>query len=337
MSENTPDQPIQMDVYGRKDQRGGLDAADIVAIVLSLLWLGASGIFFLVLGGGGDGGPRFDPLTFTVTFLAIVMPVALIWVGASAAKSARVMREESTRLQEAIDAMRASYIEQQRSTALAVKPSVEKKLDEIAAAQKQAESAMATFTSSRTRPAVQPMVKIDTEITDQPSLALGTPAEELSPPLAVEDFVSALNFPETPDDAEGFRALRLALQDRDASKLVRSAQDILTLLSQEGIYMDDLRPDRARPEVWRKFATGERGEAVAALGGVRDRSCLALSAARMRQDPVFRDTAHHFLRQFDRTLSEFEQTATDQEISDLAETRTARAFMLLGRVSGTFD
>ena len=57
----------------------------------------------------------------------------------------------------------------------------------------------------------------------------------------------------------------------------------------------------------------------------------------MRQDPVFRDTAHHFLRQFDRTLNEFEQTATDQELSDLAETRTARAFMLLGRVSGTFD
>ena len=57
----------------------------------------------------------------------------------------------------------------------------------------------------------------------------------------------------------------------------------------------------------------------------------------MKQDAIFRDAAHHFLRQFDKTFSEFEKNATDQEVSDLAETRTARAFMLLGRVTGIFD
>ena len=56
----------------------------------------------------------------------------------------------------------------------------------------------------------------------------------------------------------------------------------------------------------------------------------------MRQDPIFRDAAHHFLRRFDKTFVEFEPTATDSEISDLGETRTARAFMLLGRVAGIF-
>jgi hypothetical protein len=101
--------------------------------------------------------------------------------------------------------------------------------------------------------------------------------------------------------------------------------------------MDDLKPDRARPELWRRFAQGERGREIAALGGIRDRSSLALSAGRMRQDTVFRDAAHHFLRQFDKTFAEFEQNATDQEVAELAETRTARAFMLLGRVTGTFD
>jgi hypothetical protein len=43
------------------------------------------------------------------------------------------------------------------------------------------------------------------------------------------------------------------------------------------------------------------------------------------------------LRQFDKTFSDFERNASDQEVADLAETRTARAFMLLGRVAGTFD
>jgi hypothetical protein len=36
-------------------------------------------------------------------------------------------------------------------------------------------------------------------------------------------------------------------------------------------------------------------------------------------------------------MQEFEKNATDQDIADLAETRTARAFMLFGRVTGTFD
>jgi len=33
----------------------------------------------------------------------------------------------------------------------------------------------------------------------------------------------------------------------------------------------------------------------------------------------------------------FEPSASDAELSDLSNTRTARAFMLLGRVAGIFD
>jgi len=172
---------------------------------------------------------------------------------------------------------------------------------------------------------------------EQPGLALGTPAEDLRAPLSVTDFIKALQFPETADDKAGFRALRLALEDRTTAKLIRAAQDVLTLLSQEGIYMDDLKPDRARSEVWRRFAAGERGRSVAALGGIRDRSSLALTAGRMREDAVFRDAGHHFLRSFDKTFAAFEPNATDEELAELADTRTARAFMLFGRVTGTFD
>ena len=151
------------------------------------------------------------------------------------------------------------------------------------------------------------------------------------------DVLRALNFPESPDDTEGFRALRLALADRTLAKLIRASQDVLTLLAQQGIYMDDMAPDRARPELWRKFAAGERGRTIAGLGGLRDRSCLALTAARMREDTVFRDAAHHFLRSFDKAMVALEPRATDTELSTLSDTRTARAFMLFGRVTGTFD
>jgi len=172
---------------------------------------------------------------------------------------------------------------------------------------------------------------------EQPRLALGTPAEALAPPVSRDDFIRALNFPETESDRDGFRALRLALKDHRSAGLVRSAQDVLTLLAEDGIYMDDLSPDRARPEIWRRFARGERGRTVASLGGVRDRTSLALTAGRMRQDPVFRDAVHHFLRKFDHGFAGFEPEASDADIVALSETRTARAFMLVGRVSGTFD
>ena len=76
---------------------------------------------------------------------------------------------------------------------------------------------------------------------------------------------------------------------------------------------------------------------MAGLGGIRDRSSLALTAGRMREDPVFRDAAHHFLRTFDKTFAEFETNASDAELVALADTRTARAFMLFGRVAGVFD
>ena len=171
----------------------------------------------------------------------------------------------------------------------------------------------------------------------QVALPLGTTAEDIQPPLEREDFIRALNFPENANDKEGFAALRRALKDRPTAQLIQASQDVLTLLSQDGIYMDDLRPDMARPEIWRRFAAGERGRSIAALGGIRDRSSLALAAARMKQDTIFRDASHHFLRLFDRMITRFADTATDADLSELSDTRTARAFMLLGRVAGTFD
>lgn len=316
-----------------------ITSIEVIAIALSLLWLLGCGLFFLLIPATetpDEGGA----LRFMITILAMFMPVAMIWVAATAARASRVMREESQRLQAAIDAIRQAYVAQSQGRALSTEPSVARKLDEIAAATRKTETALAKFTSSRPiasplRPKPDNAAQNGAE--DQANLPLGTPAEEMFPPLSREDFIRAMNFPETAEDEAGFTALRKALRDRQAAQLVQASQDVLTLLSQDGIYMDDLRPDMARPEIWRRFAGGERGRAIAALGGIRDRSSLALTAGRMKQDPIFRDAAHHFLRRFDKMFAEFEKEASDAEISDLSNTRTARAFMLLGRVAGIFD
>lgn len=330
--------PTPLGIYD-KPQQGGITGIEVAAVVLSALWLIGSAAFFLI--GSDSPTSSVDSNKFLVTMLSVFMPVAMIWVAATAARSSRVMREESQRLQAAIDAIRQAYIAQQQGRELSSEPSVARKLDEIAAATRKTETALATFHTRRdgdrhsaARPATQPTTA---PIDDQPALALGTTAEDIAPPLVTADFIRALNFPETAEDEDGFAALRKAMKDRETGQLIQAAQDILTLLSQDGIYMDDLRPDRARPEIWRQFANGARGRAVAPLGGVRDRSSLALTAGRMKQDAIFRDAAHHFLRRFDRAISTFAETASDEDLSALSDTRTARAFMLLGRVAGTFD
>jgi hypothetical protein len=330
-----------MGLYNKPSQ-SRITGFELVAAGLSIVWMAGSGWFFLSL-------PRPDPnvavnagpdgLRFLMTLLVIFLPVAMIWVGATAARSSRVMREESARLQSAIDAIRQAYVAQsaQASGHPQGGETVARKLDEIAAAQRKTETALATFSSSRDRETLRPADPQPEDNADQADLPLGTPAEELHPPLPRAVFVRALNFPDTAEDEEGFAALRRALQDREAARLIQASQDVLTLLSQDGIYMDDLRPDLCKPEIWRRFAAGERGRTVAKIGGIHDRSSLALTAGRMKQDPVFRDAAHHFLRNYDRMIQSFEQTATDTEITALSETRTARAFMLLGRVAGIFD
>ena len=345
MSDKRPEPPIDLGIYSRMNLRDGFDPADKIAIAATGVWI-VFCILFLAFVGVGSG-QNLGPLRFVIAMLAVILPVALVWIAAIALKSARIVQEESERLQASMDAMRQIYIAQAQMAATTMGPNVERKIDEIVKGQKRAEDALASFASSRSATAqepapsrplstpVAPVAEVPAE--SQPTLALTTPPEAAGSPVSIEDLITAMNFPETVDDVAGFASLRRALQDRRASRLIQASQDILTLLSQDGIYMDDLVPDRARPEIWRRFAAGERGRTVAGLGGIRDRSSLALSSARMRQDSIFRDASHHFLRTFDKTFSSFADDLTDAEIIAMAETRTARAFMLLGRVTGTFD
>lgn len=333
MAQDKKEPPVSFGVFG-KSSMSELQPSDIIALVLSGCWLLAVVLFFTVLGGVGESA---DALTFVMVVMSIFLPVAVVWIGALAARNARVMRQESARLQLALDAMRRAYLTQVQTGGLGVRPSVERKLEEIVAAQRQTEHTIATFATRDTARSAASSGSAAKSADGQAALALGTPADDLQDPISNDDFIRALNFPDTENDSEGFAALRRALKDRQTAKLVRAAQDVLTLMSQDGIYTDDLIPDRARPDIWRKFATGTRGPDIAAIGGIRDRSSLALSAGRMKQDQIFRDAAHHFLREFDKTLASFEKRASDGEMAALANTRSARAFMLLGRVAGTFD
>lgn len=272
-----------------------------------------------------------------IVMLVAVMPLAVIWSALVSLRASRMIRAQGAHLEASIEALHKAYLKQSQARGVESEPLMARKLDEIAAATRKTESALASFSAQR-HSAPPPVEPSGGEQGPQATLALGTPALSDEPPrLSISEYIRALNFPETTEDNQGFSALRKALRDPNASQLVQAAQDTLTLLSQDGVYMDDLRPERPRPELWRRFAGGERGEAVQGLAAIQDRAAIAMAEGRMRQDPIFRDTAHHFIRRFDQALIDFEPRASDAELAAMANTRTARAFLLLGQVSGSFE
>lgn len=314
----------------------GPSKADKIALALVVGWMLFISLFFVIFPPVQAEGTPFDSLRIVMIVFAVVLPVALVWIAAAIARSNSTIREESLRIQAAIDGMHQSILAQQAQRAGA-EPAVEEQLQAIAQSAKNTETVVSSFASRReVSRAIVPRAAPQAP-SDQPALELGTPPEEIAPPLDRFDLIRALNFPNDEHDTEGFAALRRALRDRTARKLVQSSQDVLTLLSQDGIYMDDLHPEPVDADVWRRFAGGERGRSIDVLGGVRDRASLALVTGRMREDTIFRDAVHHFLRCFDQMLVTFEDLATDADLLALAETRTARSFMLLGRATGTFD
>lgn len=287
----------------------------LVAWVATIVWLGISAV---VLFGFTGGEADLDPLRVLMVPVAVLGPIALIWMAAILVRRLDAMSRTIARLSG----------EGRVAPDLAA---LEKKLDAALATRPRIQTAMPAG-------APPPRPAVATTPHQQQALALEqTDPTGGGPEMPIAELITALHFPQDAQDEAGFRALRRALRDHQSKVVVTAAQDLLTLLSQEGLYMDDLTVERARPELWRRFAHGERGAPVGAVGGVRDEEMIALVTQKLRADTIFRDVALHFLRVFDQLLDRIEPRLTDGEIVQLADTRTARSFMLVGRAMGTFD
>lgn len=305
----------------------------LVGLAAAAGWIGLW--TFFIRGTANLGGPA--------SMVSLGLPLAFIALAVFLAMALSNLRQQAQELRTEIEQIRAAQIVGQTPAeqagyptlpvAAAPEPSAPVASDIPVSDEAFAEPSV-QFTSKRHVQPAQVQTAIATEDA-QGSLALKS--DPLPPPLQMADLIRALHFPETAEDVEGFRAMRRALRDHRAGQVIQASQDVLTLLSQSGIYMDDLAPDRAHPELWRRFAQGERGGAMSPVGGVRDADLLDTCGTRMREDAVFRDVAHHFLRRFDRLLAEIEPDLSDQDLAYLTDTRTARAFMLLGRTIGLFD
>ncbi len=330
-----PEAPFQSANVGERDSIVGpehwVGLESMVAILATILWIVLCAVLFwstdplaIVLQA---------PLLQVVLAVSAGLPAAMIWVVAFTMKNARISRRQNDRLLHAVRSVREAQAGQARREE-PTDPGIQRKIGELADAQGRLEAALAQI--------------LDADRMTQPES--GKPAifrrrahghaayeQEESRPLTVAELIQAMNFPDTIDDMRGMAAYRRGLKDQTIGDLIRASEDILTLFSREAMYMDDLTANSTLPETWRKYAKGGRGQEIAELGEKIDRKCLELVDERMKQDSVFRDAAEHFLRKFDKTFSEMADHLSSQEIAALADTRTARAFRLVGKVEGLFD
>ncbi len=312
---------------GARARRRTGNAAEWVAGFLLAIWVGVLAV--LLFRGGLTG---FDGAALAAILVVLMLPLVALGGVLMALRQVRALQDQLAALQDSVDGLRLAWQAQAQARARPM-PEPDPRQDSLDRARRATENALTVFSSARAPRAEAP----GADAAAQPALALGpAPRAATGTPPEQHDLIRALHFPEDADDREGFEALQRALAHHATGRLIRSAQEVLTGLAEEGIFMDDLRPDRARPELWRAFAAGLRGPAVAGLAGVRDRSSMALAVGRMRQDPAFREAAHRFLRAFDQCLAEVTPAMEDEALARLTDPRSARAFMLLGRVTGAF-
>ncbi|MDO5604618.1 MAG: hypothetical protein Q4G25_05585 [Paracoccus sp. (in: a-proteobacteria)] len=305
------------------DWRGMANAsgrAMIIGAALTALWLVMLLILWLGSGGTASGPGRW------VSVVAALMPLALIWMAVGLARAIDTLRAEAEALRAMLDDTAPGDMPRRDP---APPPAIPASPARTAPAMRPAGAV-----TGRARPA-PPAPTAATATADPRQHRLGLDAPE-PVELPAEVVIRALNFPDGPADHEAIAAMREALRDADHARLIRSAQDVVTLLAERGIYTDDLVPGPADPAAWHRFAEGQRGRAVAAVGAVRDPAMLETASSAMRNDEVFRDAMHHFLRLFDRGVTAVMPRLNDDQITRLADTRSARAFMLLARAAGLF-
>lgn len=329
-------------------------AASLVWVVVVL----AYGIGFLSVASATEtrGTLFLDAMFFLV---ALVLPLGLIWLAAWLAEELRRQREIVTALAEvtaplvaALDETRASLAHHASPEAIAravgsavgeavagARPAdMSRPLGDLVAGQARLEAVLARLAA----PAGAPEARRDPAAAATPAPATpSTPAAETAPDGAAPAFtwdqlVRALDFPRDAGDREGFRALKAAQQQPKLGETLQAAEDVLNLLSQEGIFVDELTLDEVEPSSWRRFMAGVRGAKVASIGGITDPQALEVAGRLLKQDAVFRDTAMFFLRRFERVLANYAKDADDHELVALAGTRSGRAFMILSRSSGIF-
>lgn len=281
----------------------------LVGAGLTVAWLILIIMFWLLAPDNPD--VRIGTVTHIAALIGTFLPFALIWIAVFMGTTIQSLRLESELLRGRLQSLQERGGRQSETPTDLPRPAIPTRPGQPAAKQTQ---------SAQTSP-------------QQVAMQLEAPEEVRITP---ETLIRALNFPDDANDQQAIAAMRTALKKRELVRVIRAAQDVITLLAEHEITMDGISPDTASVAIWRRFAGGERGKAVAIIGQAQSEIALEIVTTLLRSDEIFRDSAHHFLRHFDQMLARNGSELDDPELEALVDTRSARAFILLGKASGSF-
>ena len=104
MPDTKPERPITLGTASPPQDNSPITATEVVAVMLSLLWLGVVVAYFTftereeIIGAEGSSG-------VLIKLFVVFLPIALSWVAAVTWRTVRTLRDEARRLQVAVDAM----------------------------------------------------------------------------------------------------------------------------------------------------------------------------------------------------------------------------------------
>ena len=161
-------------------------------------------------------------------------------------------------------------------------------------------------------------------------------AHKNNDPLTWDLILKALHFPKDKNDLPGFSALDITRQNNTFSELLQVSEDFLNLIAQDGIYLDDLEIEPPPVEAWLNFISVDQNRNKKRLNCVGiDRQIKRLKS-RIKLDAIFRDTSLMLMRRFDILLRDHLKLADDDQIFKIAETRSGKAFLIVGKLSDSF-
>ncbi len=161
--------------------------------------------------------------------------------------------------------------------------------------------------------------------------------ERAASALDWEKFVKAANFPDSEDDRETLEALYAVLTDREAAALLQTAEDVLSTLADLNLFMEDMQVHHAPIELWRSYIIDGDSRDILDIGGVRDPHAIEDVEFALNERQEFARISKAFFDQYETIVARLFQETDDPTLAvELADTRTGRAYMLIGRAEGRF-
>ena len=291
----------------------------VLALILCVAWTGFA-VFILFVPAGARAIPEPDLLIKAVVVLA---PVILIWQVAALYKLSRNTKEDIWALHAEIGALRAApdsggFADGYAGTAA---PDIhtdpwEKDEPELS------HDPMPEASDSSAGPAG-----------DEADPAGPAPAAQAESALSLSTVIRALSFANDDDDTEGFEAVDRAMDDERIAGILDASQRVLHRLAEIDIFMDNLTPDIATPEVWRLHAANAGDSEISTLGGIAETHVFEQVSGLLEQDPEFREQASLMMHRINEQMLHIIGTADDDQILQFAHSRTVLAFILLGNVA----